>query len=450
MSRTLSIWQRPILIWAAGLIFSLPGYAADTQLTRGALTRALEQAWRLNPEARAQRDIALGLTPEPGSLTIGSRSDRLNRNLGMQEYEVELATPLWLPGQKAAREAEADSRIDDATAKRAALRSELAGELRDAWWALAAARNANALAARRLETARALEADVRRRYKVGELSRIDANLAQTEVHAAGAELIEAKATLLQADQALRNLTGTVAPAEMVEEALASRHTPDATGAMSETHPLLAAAAAAARSARAKVTVADESRRAAPELALRLVRAFTGKRHIVKFAGHFHGWHEGLEIGVHPPYDAAPELALRVVRERGDFAEPYANTVGVRLKIPFSSGAQVLRETSAAQAEANQADAEMLRTQTRVQLETERTRRALASAEQQLVMAQERVGLSTENLRLSEKAFSLGETDLATLLRIRAAAFDADAFLDRQRVARAAAISRLNQALGVLP
>jgi len=418
MSRTLSIWQRPILIWAAGLIFSLPGYAADTQLTRGALTRALEQAWRLNPqaaaaeareaEARANRDVATGLTPEPGSVSIGSRNDRLNRNLGMQEYEVELATPLWLPGQKAAREAEADSRIDDATAKRAALRSELAGELRDAWWALAAARNANALAARRLETARALEADVRRRYKVGELSRIDANLAQTEVHAAGAELIEAKATLLQADQALRNLTGTVAPAEMVEEALASRHTPDATGAMSETHPLLAAAAAAARSARAKVTVADESRR------------------------------------------AAPELALRVVRERGDFAEPYANTVGVRLKIPFSSGAQVLRETSAAQAEANQADAEMLRTQTRVQLETERTRRALASAEQQLVMAQERVGLSTENLRLSEKAFSLGETDLATLLRIRAAAFDADAFLDRQRVARAAAISRLNQALGVLP
>ena len=66
------------------------------------------------------------------------------------------------------------------------------------------------------------------------------------------------------------------------------------------------------------------------------------------------------------------------------------------------------------------------------------------------MAQERRQLSAENLRLSEKAFSLGESDLATLLRIRAAAFDAEAFLDRQRVARAAAISRLNQALGVLP
>ena len=411
-------WQRQVLICAASLVFSLAGHAADAAAARSGLAQALEQAWRLHPqaatleareaEARAAQDIAAGLTPEPGSVSIGSRNDRLNRNLGKQEYEVELAAPLWLPGQKAARETEAASRIDEASAKRVALRSELAGELRDAWWTLAAARNAKALAARRLDTARALEADVRRRYKVGELSRIDANLAQSEVHVAGADLIETEATLLQAEQALRTLTGTIAPRDMTEEVATTRRVPGAALGTPETHPLLAVAAATARTARAKVTVADESRR------------------------------------------AAPELALRVVRERGDFAEPYANTVGIRLKIPFSSGAQVRRESSAAQAEANQADAEMLRTQTRVQLEAERAQRALAAAERQLAMAQERRELSTENLRLSEKAFALGESDLATLLRIRAAAFDAEAFLDRQRVARAAAISRLNQALGVLP
>jgi cobalt-zinc-cadmium efflux system outer membrane protein len=66
------------------------------------------------------------------------------------------------------------------------------------------------------------------------------------------------------------------------------------------------------------------------------------------------------------------------------------------------------------------------------------------------MAHERRELSSENLRLSEKSFKLGETDIATLLRIRAAAYDAEAFFGRQHVARAAAISRLNQALGVLP
>jgi glutamate-1-semialdehyde 2,1-aminomutase len=45
---------------------------------------------------------------------------------------------------------------------------------------------------------------------------------------------------------------------------------------------------------------------ATHMALRLARAHTGRRRVVKFAGHFHGWHEGLEVGVQPPYDDAPE------------------------------------------------------------------------------------------------------------------------------------------------
>jgi len=84
------------------------------------------------------------------------------------------------------------------------------------------------------------------------------------------------------------------------------------------------------------------------------------------------------------------------------------------------------------------------------LEADRARRALVAADRQLAMAQERRSLSAENLRLTEKAFALGESDLATLLRIRATAYDAEGFHERQRLDRAAAISRLNQALGVLP
>jgi glutamate-1-semialdehyde 2,1-aminomutase len=45
---------------------------------------------------------------------------------------------------------------------------------------------------------------------------------------------------------------------------------------------------------------------ATHMALRLARAFTGKKRVVKFAGHFHGWHEGLEVGVQAPYEAVPE------------------------------------------------------------------------------------------------------------------------------------------------
>jgi outer membrane protein TolC len=405
-----------VLVCIAVLLLAQAAPAADTGKPATGLASALAQAWRLHPqaaaldardaEAQATHDIAGGLTPEPGAISIGSRNDRWHRDRGQQEYEVELATPLWLPGQKAAHEDAAMSRIDEVAAQRIALRWELAGELREAWWALAAARNARALAARRAETARALEGDVRRRYRAGDLSRIDGNLAQSEVLAAEAELIEAEANRLQAEQVLRRLTGAGAPVDIGEEAPAQMTVrPADTAAM---HPLLAAASAASRSARARTTVAAESRR------------------------------------------AAPELALRVVRERGDFVEPYSNSIGVRLKIPFSSDALLRRDTAAAQAEASQADAEMLRARTRVELETERAQRALAAAGQQLAMAEERRALAADNLRLAEKAFTLGESDLSALLRIRAAAFDAESFYDRQRVARAAAISRLNQALGALP
>jgi glutamate-1-semialdehyde 2,1-aminomutase len=41
---------------------------------------------------------------------------------------------------------------------------------------------------------------------------------------------------------------------------------------------------------------------ATHLALRVTRAFTGKSKIVKFQGHFHGWHDGVAAGVHPPFE----------------------------------------------------------------------------------------------------------------------------------------------------
>jgi glutamate-1-semialdehyde 2,1-aminomutase len=41
---------------------------------------------------------------------------------------------------------------------------------------------------------------------------------------------------------------------------------------------------------------------ATHLAIRLARAATGRPKIVKFTGHFHGWHDGVSAGVNPPYE----------------------------------------------------------------------------------------------------------------------------------------------------
>ncbi len=41
------------------------------------------------------------------------------------------------------------------------------------------------------------------------------------------------------------------------------------------------------------------------LALRLARAFTGRAKILRFAGHFHGWHDHMAFGVSSHFDGTP-------------------------------------------------------------------------------------------------------------------------------------------------
>ena len=373
---------------------------------------ALEQAWSRHPqaiaftareaEAQARADVAAGLTPTPPSLSLSNVSDRLNANAGKDAWELELAVPLWLPGQRAARGLEAGRVAADVAARRSALRLQLAGELRDVWWQLAASRQALEVAVQRTMAARALEADVLRRFKVGELARVDANLAQNERLAAEGEWLEAQSALRLAEQSYRTLTGADAPAQLTEEAAAALPGTD------EPHPQLAAAQTLAQLAQARLTVAGQTRR------------------------------------------DAPELALRLVRDRTDFNAPYTQAVGIKLTVPFSSGARVRQDTAAAQADTAQADAELALAQQRVAQEATRARLALDVAQQQLTHAQERRALTADTLRLAEKAFALGESDLSALLRARSAALEADAFFNRQHTARLSGVSRLNQSLGVMP
>lgn len=396
---------------AAAIVF-LAGVFFATPATAQRLGDALEQAWSRHPqavaigerkaEAQARAEVADEITPGPPSLSLSNLNDRLNRNRGKQEWELELAVPLWLPGQKAARQQVATGAIGELDARRNALRLQVAGELREAWWTIAAARNAVDLAERREATAQALEADVQRRFRLGELARTDANLARNERLAASGELLAARSALRQTEQSYRRLTGSDAPAILAEEK------PAAPNGAGDAHPQLAAAIAAAELARARLKVAQETLR------------------------------------------DAPEFAVRVVRERGDFGEPYANSVGVKLTLPFSSGARVRQENAAARAESVQADAELALLRQRIELDTARTRLELAVAEHLLSQAQERQQVTADNLRLAEKSFSLGESDLPSVLRARSNAFEAEASLGQQRIARAASMSRLNQTLGVLP
>lgn len=406
-------------LFALGLTVFSGGFSIAAEDVRPAgltLASALELAWARHPqaaavsaredEARATVDRANALSPEPASIGFGNLNDRLNSNQGKNEFELELGVPLWLPGQRAARLSEAEAQLAQVAAQQAALKHQLANEVRSAWWALAAARAMRQLAEQRLATARALEATVQQRFRAGDLPRIDSNLAQTERLDAEAGLIATADALLAAELSFKALAGIAPPENLPPETISV--TPGKPSLQDDAHPELAAAIASSQTARARLRSARQDTR------------------------------------------AAPELSLRVERNRDNSHEAYDNSVGVRLKFPLASDARFRQGNAQAQAAASEADAGLAQIRARLDLAASRARIELRSAETQLALAQTRLELSEDNLRLSEKAFALGETDLTALLRVRAAAYDSRNQHERQRLARAAAMSNLNQALGVLP
>lgn len=400
-----TVWQRTV--WSIAVL-SITAAGAHAQSLAG----ALGQAWSRSPlaapldalddEARARADLAARMVPGPASASVSASSDRFHDDHGVQKLEARVGVPLWLPGQQAARRVEAESQQAVAAAQRRMRHWTLAGTVRAQWWALATARATHELAVRRVASARRLELDVLRRYGAGELARVDANLARGERLAAEADAVRAQASVQSREADWRALTGAEAPATLGAE-------PAATLSWSlEDHPQWRAASAAVQAAGAGLLATVESDR------------------------------------------AAPTVALRFERDRSGRVEPFANVIGVEVSMPFSWEPQVRLQSAGARAELARAQAEAAAVRLRLQAGVEIARAEHDAAARQLDLARERLSASADNLDLGERSFALGETDLASLLRLRAAALEAERLLAGQRIALEATRSQLNQALGIVP
>ena len=396
--------MRILVVVTVGIALVLPAHAQS-------LRDAVEAAWPRQPAYQAQparaeeyaakRDAAQALFPEPPSLSVANRNDRLNRNGGAQEWEAEIALPLWLPGERGRQSAIVNAERDQYDTGLTAAKLKIAGEVRDAYWQARLAENELALARRKAEEAAALAADVERRVKAGEVARVDLNQAQAAERLARAALTEAEIRAFKARQAFAVLTGlTTLPAAV--ESIAPAH-PDL-----EDHPLLAPLQRAVATTQARLRQATQSLRNNPE----------------------------LELGVR--------------RERNAFDDPYANSVQMRFRLPFATDARNKPRIAAANAELIEAHAAYNLERAKVAAETEATRRELEQARTVVQLTEARFTLAADTQRLLARAFALGELDLIARLRAENEHFEAELNFTRAKLEAMRAISRLNQALGVLP
>ena len=382
----------------------VPAWAGTT------LREAVDQAWERavaarvaesrRAEADASRAVADSWFAEPPSIGLAEKSDRFNNNRGLRERELDVALPLWLPGQRAAREGFAARDAADAQAGLAAARLALAGDVRAAVWNLAAAQAELDIATERLATAEKLEIDVARRQMAGDLARTDLLLAQEETLTAQGALTEARTRQRQAMGRLQVLTGLDSMPSSIDETVSPE-----TNAM---HPRAALAQASVELARANLEVAQADRR------------------------------------------NPPELSIGVVQTRDDFAAPSYNTVRLGLRFPLGTDARNAPKLAVANSVVIKAVAESQQTLSEIEVEQQSAQLALENAQSLYRSAQTRATLAAERLALQEKAFSLGELSLAEFMRMRATANEARLEQLRARSTLGAARAQFNQAKGLLP
>lgn len=375
------------------------------------LGRTFEAAWARQPEARAleaRRSAAEAAaraaqqwTPEAPALEVVHKTDRVHRNDGVREWEVGIALPLWLPGERGRSIAVAEAERAALEGRAQAARLRLAGELREAWWPWMRAQVEAALAQDQLASARALAGDVARRVRAGDLARADEVQAEGAVAAAQAAAAQAGQALAEARLRWQALTGAP-PAEPSDRPEA----PPAAEALP--HPLL-------EELRQRLASAQRS----AELAQ------------VQSRGN-------------------PELTLSATRDRGSFEERPQDGISLALRIPLGSGARHAAKASAALAEATEAEARLALETGRLAAEREAAQARVEAQRAQLDAAERRARLAHESRGFFEKSFRLGETDLPNRLRIKREAVEAERQAARSRIDLAAAISQWRQALGLLP
>jgi cobalt-zinc-cadmium efflux system outer membrane protein len=405
----------------SGLVLTAQAQGTSAAALSGSvsLKDVFETAWQRQPEAHAlqsRRDAALAqakaasmLSPEPPSLEISQRSDRMTGNSGAREAEVGIAVPIWLPGQRTASADLAQAEISLVERKLLASQLRLASSVRDAWWGWLRARVDAELASEQLANAQRIAADVAKRTNAGDLAKSDQHQAEGAVAAAQAHAAQAQAASAAALAQVMALTGRTAQADLTVNA-AVEPAPDSTShtVAAVGHPLLA-------ELEDRITMAE-----------RTAQLISAQRR------------------------SNPELTVATTRGRGAFGERYGQTVLIGIRVPLGAGPRHDARLATAQAEAIEVQSQLVLEQARIQADKQGAAARLEAARTQLDAAQRRAQLANESRSFFDKSFRLGESDLPTRLRIEAEAAEAARQAARSRIDLASAISALRQSLGLLP
>jgi cobalt-zinc-cadmium efflux system outer membrane protein len=370
------------------------------------LAQAVDAAWRRavsaadadggRQRAEARRSVA-------GSLLAGAPALELSHRAGQgdsRESEVATALPLALPGLRHARQASGDADVALAEAQRRHTRWQIAGQVREATWAIEAARADEAQAQAHAATLEQVAGDVERRVRAGDLARADHLAARSEALAAQAVHREAALKLADAQRHWVTLTGLPVPSSALATEGSDTSTP-------ESHPALESATRSLEQARRNADLVAATRRDPPE----------------------------LRVGL---------------RQEADGPGTSRTSAGIGVRIPFGADVHNRPREADAWTAVNLAQRQSDSARQRVEADLAQAQAAIETAQARLQAEEARNSLTSERSELVRKAFDAGDMSLPELLRVLTAASTAQADLARARAALGLAQARLAHAQGITP
>ncbi|MGB5276058.1 MAG: TolC family protein [Gammaproteobacteria bacterium] len=359
----------------------------------------LSEARRKVGEGMAREgDALLSDAPEVGVLYM---SDELGSQTGYREYEATLAMPVWRFGQKSASQQLSEDMLAQAASEHTAMKWQVASEVLDSVWSLREAEAAQGLALTQWESARTLEAHIKKRLDAGEVARADWILAQQETASREEKYRLAHLHFLQAETLWEGLTGLNAlPSDLDSIERVEKSSLD-------DHPLYL------NSEQMLSVARSQSKRERKSL------------------------------------QSSPVVTLYAKRDRGEEIDPWNESLGVQFTLPIGK-AHVASDLAQAEMAVTEAMVELNNLQRSLKYQHRKATVELNQIESALALARRVDELARARVDVSERAYQMGEMELFLLLQARLDADIAANNLETILIKHKRAISLYNLSLGVLP
>lgn len=147
---------------------------------------------------------------------------------------------------------------------------------------------------------------------------------------------------------------------------------------------------------------------------------------------------------------SPNLRLGVRRERGDFSQPYIDSLGISFSLPLNSKRMVNASTADARAARNDAELAVINQHRLLTSQLHEVEHRLSTIDTEIALANRERTLGQRRREMAETAFANGEIDSTQVILAIQQAQQSDYEYQRIIMEQQHLISEYNQIVGVMP